>query len=137
MAAPNSVSTIHPTNLATNQAIRLLGVANGVSLANTGDAAVIPIQNATSYSVYQVVLVNASANIATGYLGVFPQPAAAGTATVSNAVLTNLTGSTVVDQRTVNNKNIQTGQNQYVNVGTAVTGTVDVYIYGYDFSVYS
>ena len=27
MAAPNSVTTIHPSNLATNQAIRLLFVA--------------------------------------------------------------------------------------------------------------
>jgi hypothetical protein len=31
MAAPNSTSTIHPSNLATNQAIRLLAVATGVT----------------------------------------------------------------------------------------------------------
>lgn len=133
---PASTQTIHPQNVLSNQAIRLLGVATGVSLAATGDAATVAIANTTNYSVYQVIVTNASADVSTGYIGVFPQPAGAGTATVSNAVLTGVTGSTVVSQRTINNTGIQSGQNQYVRVGTAVAGTVDIYIYGYDFSTY-
>ena len=56
------------------------------------------------------------------------------TAIVSNAVLTGVTGSTVVSQRTVASTAAQTSQNLYLKVGTAVTGTVDVYVFGYDFS---
>lgn len=133
---PASTTTIHPQNVLSNQAIRLLGVATGVNLSQTGDAATIAIGNTTNYSVYQVVVTNASADVHTGAISVYPQPGGAGTATVSNAALTGVTGSTVVSQRTVNNTAIQSGQNQYVRVGTAVTGTVDVYIFGYDFSTY-
>ena len=133
---PASTTTIHPQNVLSNQAIRLLGVATGVNLSQTGDAATIAISNTTNYSVYQVVVTNASGNVATGAIGVFPLPGGAGTATVSNAALTGVTGSTVVSQRTVNSTAIQSAQNQYVRVGTAVTGTVDVYIFGYDFSTY-
>jgi hypothetical protein len=132
---PASTQSVHPQQLGTNQACRLLAVQQGVSLATSGDAAVLPLINSTNYSVFQVVLTNASANISTGYLAVRTAPAAAGTAIVANAVLTALTGSTVVDQRTVATTAVQTAQNLYVNVGTPVTGTVDVYIYGYDFSV--
>ena len=133
---PASTTTIHPQNVLSNQAIRLLGVATGVNLSQTGDAATIAIANTTNYSVYQVVVTNASGDVSTGAIGVFPQPGGAGTATVSNAALTGVTGPTVVSQRTVNTTAIQTGQNQYVRVGTAVTGTVDVYVFGYDFSTY-
>ena len=133
---PASTTTIHPQNVLSNQAIRLLGVATGVNLSQTGDAATIAIANTTNYSVYQVVVTNASGNVATGAIGVFPQPGGAGTATVSNAALTGVTGPTIVSQRTVNSTAIQSAQNQYVRVGTAVTGTVDVYIFGYDFSTY-
>lgn len=133
---PASTTTIHPQNVLSNQAIRLLGVATGVNLSQTGDAATIAIANTTNYSVYQVVVTNASGNVATGAIGVFPLPGGAGTATVSNAALTGVTGPTVVNQRTVNSTAIQSAQNQYVRVGTAVTGTVDVYIFGYDFSTY-
>lgn len=133
---PASTTTIHPQNVLSNQAIRLLGVATGVNLSQTGDAATIAIANTTNYSVYQVVVTNASGNVATGAIGVFPLPGGAGTATVSNAALTGVTGPTIVSQRTVNSTAIQSAQNQYVRVGTAVSGTVDVYIFGYDFSTY-
>jgi hypothetical protein len=50
-----------------------------------------------------------------------------------------MTGSTVVSQRTVASTALQAGQNLYVNVGTAqgAAATMDVYVYGYDFSVYT
>jgi hypothetical protein len=109
---PSSTTTIHPSNLASNQAIRLLGVATGVSVNATGDQAVIAM---------------------------FTAPSAAGTAIVANAALSALTGSTVVSQRTVASTATQSGQNLYLNVGTAqgAAATMDVYVYGYDFSTFS
>ena len=136
---PASSTTIHPSNLASNQAIRLLGVATGVSVNATGDQAVIAINNSTNYSISNVVFTNASISLTTAAAGLFTAPSAAGTGIVANAALTALTGSTVVSQRTVAYTAIQTGQNLYLNVGTAqgAAATMDVYVYGYDFSVYS
>jgi hypothetical protein len=132
---PSTTVTIHPSNLATNQAIRLLAFAKQVPLTATGDAAVMPIINSSSYSVSNVVATNASASISTAYLGVFPQPAAQGTAIVSNAVQTVAVNAVV--QETINTTALQTTQNLYVNVGTAQSGTaVDIYVYGYDFTQY-
>jgi len=37
---PASTQTIHPSNLASNQAIRLLGVLTGVNVNATGDNAI-------------------------------------------------------------------------------------------------
>ena len=139
MAAPNSVTTIHPSNLATNQAIRLLAVAIGVNVNATGDQATLQINNSTNYSVSNVVFTNASVSLTTAAAGLFTAPSAGGTAIVSNAALTALTGSTVVSQRTVASTATQSAQNLYLNVGTAqgATSTMDVYVYGYDFSNYS
>ena len=139
MAAPNSVTTIHPSNLATNQAIRLLAVATGVNVNATGDQAVLQINNSTNYSVSNVVFTNASVSLTTAAAGLFTAPSAGGTAIVSNAALSALTGSTVVSQRTVASTATQSAQNLYLNVGTAqgATATMDVYVYGYDFSTYS
>jgi hypothetical protein len=139
MAAPNSVTTIHPSNLATNQAIRLLAVATGVNVNATGDQAVLQINNSTNYSVSNVVFTNASTSLTTAAAGLFTAPSAGGTAIVSNAALSALTGSSVVSQRTVASTATQSAQNLYLNVGTAqgATATMDVYVYGYDFSTYS
>jgi len=136
---PASTQTIHPSNLASNQAIRLLGVATGVNVNSTGDQAVIAIQNSTNYSVSNVVFTNASISLTTAAAGLFTQPAAAGTGVVANAALSALTGSTVVSQRTVASTATQSAQNLYLNVGTAqgAAATMDVYVYGYDFSNYS
>jgi hypothetical protein len=139
MAAPNSVTTIHPSNLASNQAIRLLAVATGVNVNATGDQAVLQINNSTNYSVSNVVFTNASTSLTTAAAGLFTAPSAGGTGIVSNAALSALTGSSVVSQRTVASTATQSAQNLYLNVGTAqgATATMDVYVYGYDFSTYS
>jgi len=135
---PASTQTIHPQNLASNQAIRLLAVFPGVNVNATGDT-VLPIANTANYSVYQVIFTNASTSLTTAAAGVFTAPSAAGTAIVANAALSALTGPTVVSQRTVASTAIQAGQNLYVNVGTAqgAAATMDVYVYGYDFSTYN
>lgn len=132
---PASTTTNHPQNVATNQAIRLLGFAQGVNLNATGDT-VIPVINATTYSVSNVILVNASVSLTTAAAGLFSAAGAGGTAIVSNAALSGATGPTIVSQRTVASTATLTGPNMYWNVGTAqgAAATGDVYVYGYDFS---
>ena len=136
---PATTVTIHPSNLATNQAIRLLAVATGVNVNATGDQAVLPIINSSNYSVSNVVFTNASTSLTTAAAGLFTAPTAGGTGVVANAALSALTGSTVVSQRTVASTATLSGQNLYLNVGTAqgAAATMDVYVYGYDFSTYS
>jgi hypothetical protein len=136
---PSTTVTIHPSNVASNQAIRLLAVATGVNVNATGDQAVLPIQNSTNYSVSNVVFTNASVSLSSAAAGLFTAPSAGGTGVVANAALSALTASTVVSQRTVASTAIQSAQNLYLNVGTAqgATATMDVYVYGYDFSNYS
>jgi len=136
---PSTTVTIHPSNVASNQAIRLLAVATGVNVNATGDQAVLAVQNSSNYSVSNVVFTNASVSLSSAAAGLFTAPSAGGTAIVSNGALSALTGSTVVSQKTVASTAIQSAQNLYLNVGTAqgATATMDVYVYGYDFSNYS
>ena len=128
MAAPNSVTTIHPSNLATNQAIRLLFVATGIPISATGDSTVtLPAQNVTTYCVQNVAITNANKDVSSGALAIWTAPAGGGTEIVTNATVVAGTKATAL-----------TAQTLYVKVGTAVTGgTVDIYVYGYDFSTYS
>jgi len=135
---PASTVTIHPQNVLSNQAIRLLAVFTGVNVNATGDTANLKIANASNWSVSNVVFTNASISLTTAAAGLFTAPSAGGTAIVANAALSALTSSTVVSQRTVASTAIQTGENLYVNVGTAqgAAATMDVYVYGYDFSTY-
>jgi hypothetical protein len=136
---PASVTTIHPSNLATNQAIRLLASASAVPLSFTGDATVtLQINNTTSYAVTNVAITNANKDVSAGYLAIWTGPAGTGTEIVTNAALTSNTSSAYVTNSTVvsatKNANLS-AQTLYVKVGTAVAGgTVDVFVYGYDFS---
>lgn len=132
---PQSAST-SPVALQGSNARRLLAVAKGVNVNATGDQAVMNIINSTSYSVEQVVMTNASLSLTTALAGVFTAVSAGGTAIVANAALSGMTSATIVSQRTVAATGIQTGQQLYLNVGTAqgAAATVDVYVYGYDFS---
>lgn len=130
---PAVTSSAHPQLVGTNQALRLLAVYQGVNANVTGDT-VLPIINSTTYSVKNVVFTNASISLTTAAAGVFTAPSAGGTGIVANAALSALTGPTVVSERTVASTAAQTGQNLYVNVGTAqgAAATFDVYVYGYD-----
>ena len=136
---PASTQTIHPSNLATNQAIRLLAFASAVPISQTGDAAVtLPINNTSSYNVQNVAITNANVDVSGGALAIWTAPAGTGTEIVTNASLTSNTSSTYVTNSTVvaGTKTTRlTAQTLYVRVGTAVAGgTVDVFVYGYDFS---
>ena len=137
MANPGPATTVanHPSNLASNQAIRLLASYQGVNVNATGDT-VLPVINTNSYGVSNVIFTNASISLTTAAAGLFTAPSAGGTGIVANAALSAMTASTVVSQRTVASTALQTGQNLYVNVGTAqgAAATMDVYVYGYDLS---
>jgi hypothetical protein len=135
MANPGPATTLsnHPSQLSTNQAIRLLASFQGVNVNATGDT-VLPIINTDRYGVSNVIFTNASVSLTTAAAGVFTAPSAGGTAIVANAALSAMTASTVVSQRTVASTAAFTGQNLYVNVGTAqgAAATMDVFVYGYD-----
>ena len=137
---PASATTIHPQPLGSNQAIRLLGSVTGVSLAATGDAATFNVINSTTYNVTNVVITNANKDVSSGALAIWTGPAGTGTEIVTNASLTSNTSSAYVTKSTVvaatGTANLS-AQTFYVKVGTAVSGgTVDIYIYGTDFSTF-
>jgi hypothetical protein len=136
---PATTQTIHPSNLATNQAVRLLAFANAVPISATGDAAVtLPVNNTASYNVQFVAITNANVDVSGGALAIWTAPAGTGTEIVTNASLTSNTSSTYVTNSTVvagTKATRLTAQTLYVKVGTAVAGgTVDIFVYGYDFS---
>lgn len=144
-STPNSVAVVTPVNTQTNptpqgsNAYRLLGVARGVSLAATGDAATMSILNSGSYAPALIVTSNGQVSgvpgsIATAALGVFTAAAAGGSAIKANATLANnsAAGSAIALATTIANLAF-TGQTLYINVGTALANaTVDLFLYGYD-----
>ncbi len=135
---PASATTIHPSNLATNQAIRLLAFASAVPISQTGDASVtLPLNNTTSYCVQNVAITNANKDVSSGALAIWTAPAGTGTEIVTNAALTSNTSASYVTNATVvaGTKATQlSAQTLYVKVGTAVAGgTVDIFVYGFDF----
>jgi hypothetical protein len=136
---PASTQTIHPSNLATNQAIRLLGVLVGVNVNATGDNA-IPVFNTSSFSVTNFIVTNASTSLTTAVAAVYPAANAQGTAIVAaSTALSGNTAANVVNQLTVASTLVQSTQNIYFRVTTAqgAAATADVYVYGYDFSNFS
>ena len=136
-----TTTTVHPQVLSSNQAIRLIAYATSVSVNATGDAAItLPVINTTTYNVTNVVITNANKNVATAALAIWTGASGTGTEIVTNAALTNNTSSAFVTKSTVvaatGTANIS-AQVFYVNIGTAVAGgTVDVYVYGTDFTAF-
>ena len=136
---PAVTTSQHPQGVTSNQAIRLLAVKQGVNANFDGDTAV-QIINSSNFSVYQVVVVNASISLTTATFAVYTAAAKQGTAIVAAATaLSPNTSPTVVNQYTVAATGTQSVQNLYVNIATAqgAASTFDIYIYGYDFSVLS
>jgi hypothetical protein len=143
----NAVAVLTPVSTVTNpgpqgaQALRLLGVAKGVSGNATGDAAVMQIINSSTWLPVSMITANSqlagvSGSVATLAIGLFTAAAAGGTAIKSNAALAGNTGATAgVLVATTVTAVTQTSQQIFVNVGTALaTSTVDVYLFGYDLS---
>jgi hypothetical protein len=119
--------------------IRLLGVVKGLSVNAVGDPAIMPIINATRWAPTRVVTANANVTMATATVGLYTAAAAGGTAILTVAALTGQTSSTFVyDRAATALTGSRTEQSLFVNVGVAVaTGTVDLYLYGYDLSDYT
>jgi hypothetical protein len=137
---PAVTNTTHPSNLNSQQALRVLGVLKGVSTAAAADFAV-QINNSALYVPASVVVANANNNgatqsVASVNLGVYTAKAQGGSAVLTAAALTSQTTPSYVTISAATNPNTAlSAQTVYVNISTAfATATVDVYIYGYDLS---
>jgi hypothetical protein len=137
---PATTSTTHPSNLNSQQALRVLAVQKGVSTASLADTAV-QINNSALYVPVSVVVANANnagatQSVASVNLGVYTAPAKGGSAVLTAAALTSQTTPTYVTISAATNPNTAlSAQTVYVNISSATaTATVDVYVYGYDLS---
>lgn len=143
MANPDSVGQNTPDSFG-NYAI---AKAQGVSLATTGNAVVaLPILSggltagnsvATSGAVIvrRVTIQNPSANVGTGNITVLSSnDGNTSNAVVAAVTLSSLTGTGTFQDVAISGGNvIVSGYNTqalYVKVGTAVSGTVDIRVYG-------
>jgi hypothetical protein len=130
---PASTQTNHPSNLATNQAYRLLASAQGVNLNSVADT-VAAIVNSSSYSVQDIIVANASINLTTAQLAVFSGPGGTGVAVKTAYALTGNSASDKVVVTAATDTDSLTGDNLFIRCTTAqgAAATADVYIYGYD-----
>ena len=130
---PASTQTNTPTNLATNQALRLIASAQGVNLNSVADT-IAPILVAGDVSVQSIIVANASVDLTTAQLAVYTGPGATGTAVKTAYALTgNSTNAKVVVTAATSTDSI-TGTPLYIRNTTpqGAAATADVFIYGYD-----
>ena len=131
---PASTQSVHPSNLATNQALRLLGSAQGVNLNAVADTAANIISVSGNYSVQSIIVANASTNLTTAQLAVYTGPGATGTAIKSAYALTGNSTSGKVVVTAATSTDAVSGTPLYIRCTTAqgAAATADVFIYGYD-----
>jgi len=135
---PASTQSIHPSNLATNQALRLIASAQGVNLNLVADT-VAPILVAGNVSVQSIIVANASTSLTSAYLAVYTGPGATGTTVKSTYALSGNDSTTKVVVTAATSTNSITGTPLYIR-NTTVQGaaaTADVFIYGYDLTFQS
>jgi hypothetical protein len=138
---PAITSTTHPSNLNSQQALRVIAVQKGLSVASLGDTAV-QVNNSALYVPATVVIANANnsgatVDVSSVYIGVYTAKAQGGSnAILTAAALTSQTTPTYVTVSAASTPHAaETAQTLYFNVSSATaTGTVDVYVYGYDLS---
>ena len=140
---PAITNSTHPSNLNSQQALRVLAVLKGVSVATLGDTP-LPVINSALYLPTTIVIANANNNgatqsVASVALGIYTAPSGAsgsGTAVLTTAALTGqTTPSYVTVSSSTDTATALSAQTLYINQTTAVaTATVDVYVYGYDLS---
>jgi len=141
MANPGPATTVsnHPQNLATNQALRLIASAQSVNLAVAGDTAMV-VLDVSKFVPTKVIITNglnssgATTTIATATVGAYTGAGATGSTILTTAALTSNTGGPYVTLSDATNLNtaISNPTNIYVNVGTTIAATCDVFVYGYD-----
>jgi len=108
-------------------------------LAVAGDTAmvVVDVSKFVPTSVLVTNGLNSSGNtttIATATVGAYTGPGATGSTILTTAALTSNTGGPYVTITAATNPNtaISNPTNIYVNVGTTIAATCDVFVYGYD-----
>ena len=136
---PASSTTNHPSNLATNQALRLLASAQAVNLNAVGDTIAKLLNDSGFVSVQSIIVANASIDLTTAQLAVFTGPGATGTAIKSAYALTgNSTSAKVVVTAATSTDAIDVSE-LYIRCTTAqgAAATANVFIYGYDLTFLS
>jgi hypothetical protein len=137
---PATTQSTHPSNLNSQQALRVVAVQKGLSVAALGD---IPIQvnNSSLFVPTSVVVANANNNgatqsVASVVLGVYTAKSQGGNAILTSAALSGQTTPSYVTVSATSTPNTaETVQTLYVNISSATaTATVDIYVYGYDLS---
>ena len=132
---PATTNTNHPTNLATNQALRLIASAEGVNLNAVADT-VATVLSSGRVSVQSIIVTNASVDLTTAQLAVYTGPGATGTAVKTAYALTGNTTAAKVVVTAATSTDAVTGTPLYIRNTTAqgAAATADVFIYGYDLS---
>ena len=128
-----STTTSHPSNLATNQALRLIASAQSVNLNSVGDT-IAPILVAGNVSVQSIIVANASISLTTAQIAVWTGAGATGTnVKTAYAVSGNNSTTAVVVTAATSTDSIK-GTPLYIRCTTAqgAAATADVFIYGYD-----
>ena len=136
---PASTQTNHPSNLATNQAYRLLASAKSVNLNAVGDTVAAILNDSGYVSVQDIVVANASVDLTTAEMAVYTGAGATGTAIKSAYALSgNSTSAKVVVTAATSTDAIDVDK-LYIRCTTAqgAAATADVYIYGYDLTFLS
>ena len=148
MSNPGPATTVsaHPSNVATNQTLRLIGVAKGVNLNAVGFTPV-PVNNSTTYLPQTLLVTNVNNAGATVSLSTTTalsltttnvgSPSSLFPALTTAQISALATSPLGVSLSTASaNTPAQVVQTLYADVTTAsgATGTGDVYVYGYDFS---
>ena len=135
---PASTQSIHPSNLATNQALRLIASAQGVNMNAVADT-IAPILVAGNVSVQSIIVANASISLTTAQLAVYTGPGATGTAVKSAYALSGNNSTTAVVVTAATSTASITTTPLYIRCTTAqgAAATADVFIYGYDLTFQS
>jgi len=148
MSNPGPATTVsaHPSNVSTNQALRLIGVVKGVNLNAVGFTP-IPVNNTTAYLPKELIVTNVNnagsvvslststaLSITTTNVGSPSSLFGALTTAQIAALSTSVLGTAYLDSSSTSLS--YANQTLYADVTTAsgATGTGDVYVYGYDFS---
>jgi len=136
---PASTTTVNYPLVSSQQALVLIAVIKGLSVAAAGDTAVQVQSGITSFVPTVVLSTNANVTQATATVGIYTAPAQGGTAVLTTAAQTGQTTNAFAYVRAATaaaaQVTVTTGGTLYFNVGTTVaTGTVDYYLYGYNVS---
>ena len=136
---PASTQTAHPSNLATNQALRLLASAQGVNLNSVADTVANIINRIGNISVQSIIVANASVDLDTAQLAVYTGPGATGTAIKTAYALSGNSANDKVVITAATDTDAITVDQLYIRCTTAqgAAATADVFIYGYDLTFLS